>query len=169
LATLFQWHGGVPFTPVIQGSVAGGIDPGLTQSFAAGSYLYPERVGDPNVSNRSHAMWFNPAAFANPADGTFGSAGRNTLVGPGFANVNLSLAKEFRLHEAITLDVRADAFNMFNHINWGNPDANVGQGTSACPSGGPNAGTSLADCTAGEVTSPVGGTRIIQLGGHVRF
>src|SRR5580658_4001611 len=169
LATLFQWHGGVPFTPVIQGSVAGGIDPGLTQSFAAGSYLYPERVGDPNVSNRSHAMWFNPAAFANPADGTFGSAGRNTLVGPGFANVNLSLAKEFRLHEAITLDVRADAFNMFNHINWGNPDANVGDGGLADTSGGTNAGTSLADCTAGEVSSPVGGTRIMELGGHVRF
>jgi hypothetical protein len=168
LASLFQWHGGVPFTPVIQSSVSGGIDPGLTPSFAAGSYLYPERVADPNVSNRSHAMWFNPAAFANPGAGTFGDAGRNTLIGPGFANVNLSLAKEFRLHEAITLDVRADAYNMFNHISWANPDANVGYGGAPCANG-PNAGIDLADCTAGQITSPVGGTRIIQLGGHVRF
>jgi hypothetical protein len=113
-------------------------------------------------------MWFNPAAFANPGAGTFGDAGRNTLIGPGFANVNLSLAKEFRLHEAITLDVRADAYNMFNHISWANPDANVGYGGAPCANG-PNAGIDLADCTAGQITSPVGGTRIIQLGGHVRF
>ncbi len=158
LATLFQWHSGVPFTPVIQSSVSGGIDPGLTPSFAAGSYLYPEQVGDPTVSHRSHAMWFNPAAFANPAVGTFGNTHRNTLVGPGFANVNLSLAKEFPIHEAIALEIRADAFNMFNHINWANPDANVGY-----------SGSSLADPTAGQVLNTVGGTRIIQLGAHIRF
>ncbi len=168
LASLFQWHGGVPFTPVIQSSVSGGIDPGLTPAFAAGSYLYPEQVGDPGVSSRSHAMWFNPAAFANPASGTFGDIHRNTLVGPDFANVNLSLAKEFPIHEAIALEVRADAFNMFNHISWGNPDANVGYGSTPCTSG-PNTGSDLADCTAGQVTSPVGGTRIIQLGAHLRF
>jgi hypothetical protein len=168
LASLFQWHGGVPFTPVIQSSVSGGIDPGLTPAFAAGSYLYPDQVGDPGVSSRSHTMWFNPAAFANPASGTFGDNHRNTLVGPDFANVNLSLAKEFPIHEAIALEVRADAFNMFNHINWANPDANVGYGGTPCTSG-PNTGSDLADCTAGQVTTPVGGTRIIQLGAHLRF
>jgi carboxypeptidase family protein/TonB-dependent receptor-like protein len=156
LASLFQWHGGVPFTPVIQSSIADGIDPGLDPAFAAGTTLYPEQIGNPNVSHRSHAMWFNPAAFANPADGTFGDAHRNTLIGPGFANVNLSLAKEFPLHEAIALEIKADAYNMFNHINWGNPDANVGDG-------------GLADTSSGQVTSPVGGTRIIQLGAHLRF
>jgi hypothetical protein len=168
LASLFQWHSGVPFTPVIQSSVSDGIDVGLDPSFAAGSYLYPDQVGSAGVSGRSHSKWFNPAAFANPATGTFGSAHRNTLIGPGFANVNLSLAKEFPIHEAIALQIRADAYNMFNHINWGNPDANVGYGSTPCGSG-PNAGSNLADCTAGEVTSPVGGTRIIQLGAHVKF
>ncbi len=168
LASLFQWHSGVPFTPVIQSSVSGGIDPGLTPSFAAGSYLYPQQVADPNVASRSHTIWFNPAAFVNPAFGTFGDSHRNTLIGPDFANVNLSLAKEFPIHEAIALEIRADAFNMFNHINWANPDANVGYGGTPCTSG-PNTGSNLADCTAGEVTSPVGGTRIIQLGAHLRF
>jgi hypothetical protein len=156
LSTLFQWHGGVPFTPVIQSSIADGIDPGLDPAFAAGSTLYPEQIGDPSVSHRSHAMWFNPAAFANPATGTFGNTHRNTLIGPGFANVDLGLGKEFPLHEAIALEIRADAFNMFNHINWANPDANVGDG-------------GLADTFSGQVTSPVGGTRIIQLGAHIRF
>ena len=168
LSTLFQWHGGVPFTPVIQGSVSGGIDPGLAPSFNAGSYLYPEQIGDPKVSSPSRSQWFNPAAFANPADGTFGNMRRNTLIGPGFTNVNLSIAKEFPIHEAIALEIRADAYNVFNHINWGNPDANVGYGSSPCLTG-PNTGLSLADCTAGEVTSPVGGTRIFQLGAHIRF
>ena len=139
-----------------------------THLSAAGSYLYPEQVGDPSVSNRSHTTWFNPAAYANPADGTFGNSRRNTLVGPDFANVNLSLAKEFPIHEAIALEIRADAFNMFNHVNWGNPDANVGYGGSACASG-PNLRVNLADCNSGEVTSTVGGTRIIQLGAHFRF
>ncbi|MGA8502440.1 MAG: carboxypeptidase regulatory-like domain-containing protein [Candidatus Sulfotelmatobacter sp.] len=186
LASLFQWHGGVPYTPVIQSSVSGGIDPGLTPAFAAGSYLYPEQVGSPSVSGRSHSNWFNPAAFQDPADGTFGNAGRNTLIGPGFSNVNLSLAKEFRLHEAIALEVRADAYNMFNHISWGNPDANVGYNCNpptpnpsnlpvvpaaggVCPAGVGYLPPALADSTAGQVTSPVGGTRIIQLGAHIKF
>lgn len=158
VSSLFQWHGGVPFTPVIQSSVSGGIDPGLTPSFQAGSTLYPEQVGSPAVSNRSHAMWFNPAAFANPATGTFGDTHRNTLIGPGFSNVDFSLAKQFPLHEAISLEIRADMNNVFNHINWGNPDANVGY-----------SGGTLADTTAGQITSPVGGARIIQLGAHLRF
>jgi hypothetical protein len=161
LSSLFQWHGGVPFTPVIQGSIADGIDPGLTPAFNAGSMLYPEQIGDPSVSHRSHAMWFNPAAFANPADGTFGDTQRNTLTGPGFANVNLSIAKEFPIHEAIALEIRADMFDVFNHINWANPDANVGY-----------SGGVLADSTAGQVTTPINfgiDARIIQLGTHIRF
>ncbi len=175
VSTLFQWHGGVPFTPVIQGSVADGIDPGLTPAFQAGSTLYPEQIGAPSVSNRSRAMWFNPAAFANPADGTFGNIHRNALTGPGFANVNLSIAKEFPLHEAIALEIRGDMFDVFNHINWSNPDANVGyngSGALPCPAGAPNAGLLLADCTAGTITTPINfgiDARIIQLGAHVRF
>lgn len=171
LSSIFQWHSGVPFTPVIQGSIAGGIDPGLTAAFNAGTTLYPEQVGDPSASHRSNTTWFNPAAFANPAFGTFGDAHRNTLVGPGFANVDLNIAKVFPIHEAIALEIRADMFDVFNHINWSNPDANVGYGTSPCTSG-PNAGMNLADCTAGEVTSPINSgidARIIQLGAHVRF
>jgi hypothetical protein len=182
VSSLFQWHGGVPFTPVIQGStIASALDPGLSPSFNAGSTLYPELVGNPKVSSPSHAEWFNPAAFANPAPGTFGDSGRNTLFGPGFANVNFSLAKEFSIREFLKLEIRADMFNVFNHINWANPDANVGIGCSNAPGTPPLPGTGcpiisgvqgtpeLADSTAGSVTNTVGGTRIIQLGAHVRF
>ena len=159
VSTIFQWHGGVPFTPVIQGSVADGVDPGLTSSFNAGSQLYPDLVGNPKVSNPTHQQWFNPTAFTNPTPGSFGNNGRNTLIGPGFANVNFSLAKEFAVREFVKLEIRADMFNVFNHINWANPDAD-----SVGYSGGV-----LADTTVGQVTNPVGGTRIIRLLENVSF
>jgi len=162
ISSLFQWHGGVPFTPVIQNSVANGIDPGLGPSLGNGNnFLFPQQVGNPRVSNPSVHQWFNPAAFANPAPGTFGNARRNILIGPGYSTVALSLAKEFRLYEAMTLEIKADAYNAFNHINYNNPDANVGY-----------SGGALADTSAGQLTGPAGniGTRrIIQLGAHFRF
>ena len=163
VSSVFQWHSGVPFTPVIQGSVADGVDPGLAPSLSNGSTLYPEVVGNPNLSNPSLGHWFNTAAFADPAYGTFGNAGRNILVGPGFANVDISLGKTFLLHwEGIKLDVRADAYNAFNHINFGNPDANVGYTSSGA----------LADPTAGTITGPAGNNgnrRILQMGARLTF
>jgi len=173
LSTIFQWHGGVPFTPVIQGSVANGIDPGLTPSLNAGSTLYPDQVGDPRTSHHTvvpgaspstHSGiggWFNPAAYANPGSGTFGNARRNSLIGPSFSNVDLSLAKEFSLTERLKLEVRGDAYNAFNHVNYANPDANVGY-----------SGSTLADTTAGTITGPAGfnsNMRIIQLGARFSF
>jgi len=161
ISSIFQCHGGVPFTPVIQGSIATGLDPGLTSSINAGSTLYPNQVGNPKVSNPTIHQWFNPAAFANPAPGTFGNARRNTLIGPGYTNVDLSLGKEFSLAERAKLEIRADAYNAFNHINYANPDANVGY-----------SGGVLADSTAGTITGPAGfnaNMRIIQLGAHFSF
>lgn len=163
ISSVFQYHSGIPFTPVIQGSVADAIDPGLAPSLSAGSTLFPVVVGNASVSNPTPSQWFNPAAFANPAYGTFGNAGRNILIGPGFSNVDFSLGKTFLLHwEGIRLDVRADAYDAFNHINFGNPDANVGYTSSGA----------LADPTAGTITSPAGyngNRRILQLGARLTF
>jgi outer membrane receptor protein involved in Fe transport len=173
LSSIFQWHSGVPYTAVIQSSVSQGIDPGLAPSIAAGSTLYPVQVGNPQasahtpylISSSTHhgiAGWFNPAAYANPAAATFGGNLRNTLVGPGFGDVDLSIAKEFPLYERVTLEIRADGYNAFNHVNYNNPDADVGY----------NSGGGLADPTAGVITAPAGyngNMRIIQLGAHLRF
>ena len=162
VSSVFQWHSGVPFTPIIQNSIADAIDPGLAPSLSAGSKLYPTLVGNPSVSNPTPGQWFNPAAFANPAPGTFGNTGRNTLIGPGFTDVDISLGKTFPLHwERIRLDIRADAYNAFNHVNYANPDANVGYTSGV-----------LADPTAGRITGPAGGNgnmRIIQLGARLTF
>jgi len=164
ISSVFQWRSGTPFTPVIQNSIAAGIDGGLSPNLGQGNmYLYPELVGNPTVSNPSISHWFNPAAFANPATGTFGNLGRNTLVGPGFSNVDISLGKSFVLPwEGIRIDIRADAYNALNHVNFGNPDANVGYTSSGA----------LADPTAGTITGPAGGNanrRIMQLGARITF
>jgi hypothetical protein len=76
--------------------------------------------------------------------------------------VDISLGKTFPLHwERIRLDIRADAYNAFNHVNYANPDANVGYTSGV-----------LADPTAGRITGPAGGNgnmRIIQLGARLTF
>jgi len=162
VASVFQWHGGVPFTPVIQNSVAEGVDPGLDSSLSAGSTLYPLVIGNPKVSNPTNSEWFNPAAYANPLYGTFGNSGRMTLIGPGFFDADLSIGKTFTLHyESWKLEIRADMYNAFNHVNYANPDADVGYSNGA-----------LADTASGTITGPAGGNgnlRIIQLGAHFTF
>ena len=173
VSTIFQWHGGVPFTPVIQGNLADAINGGMASSIDhGGATLYPNQVGDPGASQHSVVSqgssthsgiggWFNPAAFANPATGTFGDTRRNTLIGPGYTNVDLSLGKEFPITERTKLEIRADAYNAFNHVNYANPDANVGY-----------SGGVLADSTAGTITGPAGfnsNMRIIQLGARFSF
>ncbi len=66
----------------------------------------------------SGSGYFNLAAFAVPAPGTFGDAGRNTIIGPGMWNVNLSLARSINLHsERRRLEIRFDTNNVLNHVN----------------------------------------------------
>ncbi len=98
-------------------------------------------IGDPAVhGNRSRGaaiqQWFNTAAFGQNAPGTFGTAGRNILRGPGFAGVDLGLVKNIRIAERHSLVIRGESFNALNRVNLANPNANqssnnFGQITSA--------------------------------------
>ncbi len=86
----------------------------------------PNLVGDPyaNVvqpSSSTSLAYFNPAAFAAPAAGTFGNLGRNALYGPGFKTVDLSVFKTTKLTGGTTLQLRLEMFNLFNTTNWANP------------------------------------------------
>jgi hypothetical protein len=68
----------------------------------------------------------DPAAFSLPPANMNGNTGRNAFRGPGFWNLDLSLAREFPLRvlgEQFRLTIRADAFNIFNHANLQNPEA----------------------------------------------
>jgi hypothetical protein len=98
---------------------------------------------NPVLPNNSQNGWFNPAAFANPVAGTFGTCGRNTLRGPWLGNEDLSIVKYFQLAEHKTLEFRTEMFNAPNHVlltaggqlSWGNgssptPSATFGRITS---------------------------------------
>ncbi len=80
--------------------------------------------------------WLAKSAFAAPAEpGTFGSSGANSLLGPGYFQVDLSLSRKFVLHESHTLEFRADAFNIENRVNLSIPvttlnSSNFGRVTS---------------------------------------
>lgn len=89
----------------------------------------PNLIGNPELSNPNTLQWFNTAAFAFPAPGTFGNAGRNILDGPGFQNFNASLVKNTHFSETVSLQFRAEAFNLFNHSNFNLPDNFLGSPT----------------------------------------
>jgi hypothetical protein len=74
-------------------------------------------VGNP-YSNIPAGLYFNPAAFALPAKGTFGSAGANILYGPGINNWDLSMTKRFRFGESRVFSLRGEAFNVWNHTQF---------------------------------------------------
>lgn len=82
--------------------------------------------------NRSEGQklleWFNTSAFTYNTIGTFGTSGRNILSGPGMADVDASLYKDFSLSGDGTrrLELRGDFFNLFNYVNFNNPNTSVG-------------------------------------------
>jgi hypothetical protein len=86
----------------------------------------PNLIGNPKLANPTPDRWFNTAAFATPPFGSFGSAGRNIVDGPGYANVNFSMLKSIGLSERIRLQFRAETFNLFNRPNFDLPDNFVG-------------------------------------------
>ena len=98
------------------------------------------------AANQTVDNWFNPAAFAVPANGTWGDLGRYIGRGPGYYEIDTALQKRFRLNERFALNVRAEAFNLFNHPIFDNPSGNLsssgfGQITSILNTGAVGTGT----------------------------
>jgi hypothetical protein len=102
-------HTGNYFTPVLS----------TDYSNSGAPQARPDLTCNPN-NNAPHtaAHWFNNSCFALPAQGTYGNAGRNILLGPGYFNTNLSLMKDFPFTETRYLQFRAEFFNTFNHPNF---------------------------------------------------
>jgi len=88
-------------------------------------WLMADLVGNPSLSHRTPAEWFNTAAFGVPAPFTFGTAGRNILRGNWFHNVDLSLFRAFPISESKRVEFRFEAFNAFNNPTWGIPDSSI--------------------------------------------
>lgn len=101
-----------------------------TNSFSDG--VRPDLVGNPVLSSgqRAASKWFNTAAFALPTPSyAFGDAPRTFGTGPGTAQVDASLLKNFHLYESTNLQFRAEALNVLNHGNWANPNTLFGSQT----------------------------------------
>ena len=104
-------------------SVAVGFDQARAR-FQAGTSperpdLVPGRSSNPILG--SPARYFDPTAFALPAPGFYGNLGRNTIIGPGLAELDFSGNKTFRLTERTTLQFRTELFNVLNHPNFAIP------------------------------------------------
>jgi hypothetical protein len=78
----------------------------------------PLWIADPNVAGGKR---INKAAFATPTGPVQGNLGRNALSGFGATQVDLTVRRQFRLQERLSLQARADLFNIFNHPNFGPP------------------------------------------------
>jgi len=127
----WQWNGiataqtGFPFTPLV----------GFNNS-GTGEGTQPTDVADKKPNFKGPVIlgtvdhWFDPRAFSMPTAGTFGNAGRSAYRGPGLFNVDTSLFKRIPIRESVTLQFRAEAFNVLNRANFAFPNQVVFQGNS---------------------------------------
>ena len=106
------------------------------ESFTGGNHQsYPDCTGDPFagasndpkdfVGSNSLGFFINPAAFTNPAAGSFGSCRPRMFHGPGGEDVDLSIFKSFPIKDQLRFEFRTEFFNAFNHPNFANPSAST--------------------------------------------
>lgn len=150
LSPILRIRSGRPFT-VTNGNVDANLD-GVATDRA-------RLIGDPHLDNPTADMWFNINAFAqNPivtGVATEGNAARNLLTGPGYKVVDLALSRDFRFGERFKLRLRAEGTNIFNWVNYDQPNAST-------PA---NVATST---TFGRITS-AGPMRRLQFGVRLTF
>ena len=84
------------------------------------------------------------AAFANAPTGTRGNSRRGTIYGPGFFNTDLAISRNINFAKGKRVELRVETFNLFNTVNWANPNVTVGS------------------ATAGRITATSGDPRIMQ-------
>jgi hypothetical protein len=128
--TIVTLLSGFPFTPQVGSNRSGDGDtrnpdrPSVNPAFSG-----PVVEGNPN-------QWFNPDAFILPTPGTYGNLGRGVYNGPGLANVDASLFKNTVIRERVSLQFRAEFFNLLNRANFATPNATVFSGGAISPSAG---------------------------------
>jgi hypothetical protein len=143
---IWSWRSGLPVN----------VTSGQDRSLSGVALDRGDLIGDPYLSSgRPRAQlisaWFNTAAFALNAPGTFGNSPRNLLRSPGFFNMDWSMAKTFRISERVATQCRGDFFDLLNNPHFNAPGASV-SGTS----------------TFGKISS-AGDPRIVQLSLRLRF
>ncbi len=87
------------------------------------------------TSNRTPSNYLNPAAFAQPALGTYGNLGANNILAPGSLYINAGVTRVFKIRERMNLQFRVEAFNIPNRVNYGPPNGLSGNGTATSSAG----------------------------------
>jgi hypothetical protein len=123
VALIHQAQSGFPFTISVFGDTANAgallnVNPVRANVVSGVSPYLPD-------DERSADRWFNTAAFTTPPAFTFGNVGRNTVYGPGLQKTDVALQRTFGLVGRTALDIRLEAFNLFNHTNLGTPERYV--------------------------------------------
>jgi hypothetical protein len=108
-------HSGYPTT------IYSGL-PNRTGSLAGG--VFANRVANLSAP-RTRTEWFNPANFGDPVPYTYGNSGRDSTMVPGFWSIDGNVQKHFKITETVKMLIRADAFNLFNHKNLGEPGETI--------------------------------------------
>jgi hypothetical protein len=145
--SIITWQSGFPFTPQLSYNPSNNGDTrNPVRPFANTEFVGPIILGKPD-------RWFNPDAFLPPPPGSGfnGDLGRNTLIGPGLATWDFSALKETSIHDRLSLQFRAEIFNLLNRANFNTPNLIV-----FTPSG--------VSGTAGAITSTSTTARQIQFG-----
>jgi len=142
---------GQPFTPRLANNQSRDGDAQLVDR----PDLAPGANNDPVLGGA--VRYYDPTAFSLPLAGTYGNLGRNTIVGPGLADVDLSFEKSFAIREKTNAVFRAEFFNIINHANFGLPNTT------------PLTATGAINGAAGRITSTVTSSRQIQFGLKINF
>jgi hypothetical protein len=128
LNTLFSFFTGSPFT------VSSGDDSSGTGEYADRADLVGNPFSNVPASNRATSTyyWFNPAAFADPTQGTYGNEKRNEFYGPPTHQIDFSVFKNFGITEHVKAQLRVEIYNIFNFVNYSGPancvcGSNLGQ------------------------------------------
>ena len=163
---------GSPFSAAFSGDNAG-VGNGISQTTA-----FADRIGNPNGAG-SHTLipgsgggqnayqLYAPNAYTAPIGLTFGDSGRNSLRNPNRTNFDMALFKHFAIKEQVAFEFRVEAFNVFNHTEWGY--INGDGGSAASNSANLNAGTQ--GCCGGSFLQilTAHNPRILQLGAKFIF
>jgi hypothetical protein len=146
LQPAIQLRTGYPFSPSRSGVTFGTYTPGRV-NLAPGRTLRSAFKNSPSISS-----WFDPTAFVDPGPTVQGNVTRNTLRGPGTAQVDLSAIKTFQIVERVRAQFRAEAYNIINHGIFAQPASNIST---------PN--------TVGKISATSADNRSIQLAIKVLF
>jgi hypothetical protein len=118
ISGIFQYQSGTPLSVRTSQDIAG-VGTGSGNQFW-------NQVSDSSTSvgnfTPAGVVWFNTAAFTQPAAGTFGVQQRNGIRGPSFWTTDASLRKNFPILDRLTMQFRFDVFDFLNHPNWGGPN-----------------------------------------------